>query len=340
MRKTIAARGASFGFVVLSWLTVVTPSIAEIMTFGAAKDATLYESLNGALSGGGEDGIFAGLTGQTFNGPEDARRGLLQFDLGGIPAGATINSVSLRLHVIMAPGGAGPRPMTMHRLLGDWGEGNTVDPDHPNGGSGGTALNGDATWTHQFRPGDPWTTPGGDFVAQLSATTNVPAGGAVTWNSSPGLVADVNSWLTNPASNFGWLIKDAENLTRTARRFSSSENSTAANRPLLTIDFTVPPTRTPGDVNGDGFVDRVDVALLSANYGTTTTANNFDLGDFSGDGKVGVADLAILQRNFSPLAVPSPASVPEPASVVSSLIGILGISILAFRRRKSPSCSA
>jgi hypothetical protein len=322
------------GFALLSSLIVAASARADFLMFSPTKDATLYESATGALSGGGEDGIFAGLTGQGL-GPLDARRALLHFDLTGItgiPSGATITSVTLKLNVIQSAGSVA-RPMAMHRLLGDWGEGTTVD-DMPNGGSGGPSVNGDATWTHQFRPGDPWTTPGGDFVAQASATTNVPSFGSVTWASSASLVADVQGWIDNPASNFGWLIKDAENLTRTARRFSSSENSTSANRPLLTIDFTVPPSRTPGDINNDGTVDRVDVALLSSNYGTTTTANNFDLGDFSGDGIVGVADLAILQRNFSGLPAPSSTAVPEPCSLVTTAIGLAFFGVVALRLRK------
>ncbi len=303
----------------------------EVMTFGAAKDATLIESATGALSAGGEDGIFAGLTGQSA--AEDARRALLQFNLGAIPAGSTINSVALRLNVIQSAGGS-PRAMTMHRLLGDWGEGTTIDPDRPNGGSGGPSVNGDATWLHQFRTSDPWTTPGGDFVATASATTNVPSFGGFSWSTSAGLVADVQSWLTNPASNFGWLIRDAESTTRTARRFSSRENSTAANRPLLTIDFTPPPARTPGDINNDGFVNAADVALLAASYGTTTTANDFNLGEFSGDGLVGLADMAILQRNLSPLGLGSPAAVPEPAGTTLICCGVCLGGLWKLRRKR------
>lgn len=331
MRKTIAARGAALAMAWSCWLLTASRSEAVTMTFGAAKDATLYESATGALSGGGEDGFFAGRTVQVAT--DDARRALIQFNLSSIPAGSTINSVSLRLSVIRT-NATSPRPMTLHRLLGDWGEGTTVDPDRPNGGSGGPAANGDATWIHQFRPGDLWSAPGGDFSATASATTNVPTSGAFTWNTSSGLVADVLGWVNDPTSNFGWLIKDAENTAGTSRRFASRENSVANNRPLLTIDFTPPVVRTPGDVNNDGAVNAVDAALLAAAYGTTTTANNFDLGEFSGDGIVGIADLAILQRNFSPLAQASPATVPEPGSALLAVSAMVCAGAVAIRRRR------
>jgi hypothetical protein len=325
----IAARGAVYGLVTFCSMFVASPASAVTMTFGAAKDATLYESVTGSLSGGGEDGFFAGRTVQVA--AEDARRALIQFNLSSIPAGSTINSVSLRLSVIRT-NAASARPMTLHRLLGEWGEGTTVDADRPNGGSGGPAANGDATWIHQFRPGDLWSTAGGDFNVAASASTNVPTSGAFTWNTSSGLVADVLGWVNNPTSNFGWLIKDAENTAGTARRFASRENSVANNRPLLTIDFTPPPARTPGDINNDGIVDVADVALLASNYGATTTANNFDLGEFSGDGIIGLADLAVLHRNLSPLASASPATVPEPSSV--SLVVLAGAIGLAVRNRR------
>ncbi len=310
IRLRCSFRISCIAFVVL----IASPVAADVMTFGAAKDATLYESLTGSLSGGGEDGIFVGRTDTTPGANADQRRGLIKFDVGSIPNGATINSVSLRLSVTRAPSGVPPTTMTLHRLLGDWGEG-TVNPAGQ-GGGGAPAANGDATWLHQFRPGDLWNSPGGDFVSQASASASVGSSGFATWSSSSQLVADVQSWLANPAENFGWLIHGNEAVVRTARKFGSREFAAPNSRPLLTVDFTLPPARTPGDVNDDSVVDAADVALLAASFGTTTTANNFDVGEFSGDGLVGLADLAIVQRNFSAIGLaPSPAAVPEPSAL-------------------------
>jgi hypothetical protein len=185
---------------------------------------------------------------------------------------------------------------------------------------------------------------GGDFVATSSAAQNVAgAGTTVTWTSTPPLVDDVQGWVNNPASNFGWLLRGNESTSRTARKFASSEYTlNQNNRPLLTIDFTPPSMRTPGDVNNDGLVNAADVALLAASYGLTTTANNFDLGEFSGDGIVGVADLAIIHQNLSPLGqFASPVAVPEPSAVaLCAVAAAMAFGRGAGRRLRGVRCAA
>jgi hypothetical protein len=51
-------------------------------------------------------------------------------------------------------------------------------------------------------------------------------------------VADVQGWLTNPSTNFGWIIIGNEGGTGTSKRFDSRENDTTANRPQLTVNYT------------------------------------------------------------------------------------------------------
>ena len=46
------------------------------------------------------------------------------------------------------------------------------------------------------------------------------------------MVADVQSWLDNPASNFGWLVLGDETAIATAKRFDTRES---ASPPVLTI---------------------------------------------------------------------------------------------------------
>ena len=50
--------------------------------------------------------------------------------------------------------------------------------------------------------------------------------------------ADVQAWLENPSTNFGWLIKDEiESSATTARRFGSRED--AVNSPRLRIEYEI-----------------------------------------------------------------------------------------------------
>jgi hypothetical protein len=60
------------------------------------------------------------------------------------------------------------------------------------------------------------------------------------------MVADVQSWVADPASNFGWMIAGDETFQQSAQRFHTSEHP--SNKPQLTVTYTVPsatPTPTP-----------------------------------------------------------------------------------------------
>ena len=56
------------------------------------------------------------------------------------------------------------------------------------------------------------------------------------------MVADVQSWLDNPASNFGWLVLGDESTIATAKRFDTRES---ASPPVLTIQFISGPRVIP-----------------------------------------------------------------------------------------------
>lgn len=191
-------------------------------------DNTLYESTLGTISNGAGQHLFAGTTG---NG--DIRRGLLAFDLSGIPAGAIVLSATLTL--TMSKTIAGETPVALHALTADWGEGTSDALGEE--GTGATAAPGDATWLHTFFDTDLWAQPGGDFDAAPSAVTPVGGPGVYAW-ASPGLAADVAGWLANPSGNFGWVLLGDETAATTAKRFDSRENA-PANRPRLAITYTV-----------------------------------------------------------------------------------------------------
>ena len=100
-------------------------------------------------------------------------------------------------------------------------------------------MPGDATWIHTFFNTGFWVNSGGDFAAPSSSLA-VAAIGSYTWGSSAQLVADVQDWLDNPASNFGWVLVGDESTFPTSKRFDSSENPIPSTRPLLAVAFTVP----------------------------------------------------------------------------------------------------
>jgi hypothetical protein len=213
----------------------------EAVTLLPEKDNSIFSE---AVESNGQ-GIYL-FVGRT-NEPS-LRRALLQFDVAGsIPAGATIDDAFLTLNMNKTI--AGGQTVNLHRLLRGWGEGtsNAIGQE----GKGAPATTGDATWLNAVHPSTPWTTAGGDFEATASASLTVSGNGFYTW-SGPQLLADVQAWLDNPSSNFGWILVGPENVT-SAKRFDSRESTVAENRPRLTITYTMPPPTWAGyPIHSDG----------------------------------------------------------------------------------------
>lgn len=197
---------------------------AVAVTVHPSKDNTLYEDEDGMLSNGAGDAFFAGSTGTG-----QLRRGVIAFDVAEhVPPGSTILSAALTLQ--MSRTSVGPEPVALHRLAADWGEGASVAPGE--GGAGGAAMPGDATWQHTFFDTTFWAAQGGDFAAAASATISVGGEGAYTWE---GLQGDVQSWLDDPAGDHGWILLGNEAQPSTTKRFNSKEHGDAATWPRLTI---------------------------------------------------------------------------------------------------------
>jgi hypothetical protein len=228
-----------------------SPSLAVVVEIGAMKDNTLYEDSAGAQSNGSGERFFAGVTAL-----EEIRRGLIAFDIAGaVPSGATIDNVALTLN--MSKTIVGVEPVSLHRALADWGEGASDAPGEE--GIGTFPATGDATWLHTFYPDGFWITPGGDFDPVASASQDVGGNGPYTW-SSAAMVADVQTWLDNPATNHGWVVVGNEGASPTAKRFDTRENANSAVRPVLTIEYT-PATSVPA-ASGTGLVATALVLLV------------------------------------------------------------------------------
>ena len=213
----------------------ITATNAAIAVINPTQDNTLYEydPAEGDHSNGAGFHFFAG-----ENGMGELRRGVLAFDVAGsIPAGSTITAVSLTLNMSMTPAGA--ETVELHKLLADWGEGTSHAPMGE--GDGAPATTNDATWRHRFFDTVFWTTQGGDFSATVSASQSVGGVGQYTWTSAQ-MVADVQEWLDNPASNFGWLVLGNETTISTAKRFDTRES---ASPPILTIQYIPAPRVVP-----------------------------------------------------------------------------------------------
>ncbi len=229
---------------------------ADTIEIVATRDNTLYTIESVEVSNGAGVHLFAGHL--LFN-PDGVRRALLRFDVAGaVPPGMVVATAELRLRATRTAGTN--NPMTLHRVLADWGEGasNAGEP----GGEGIAAEPGDATWINRFFPGQPWATQGGDFDGPALSTLVVSGVGTHTWPSSAEFVAAVQGWANDAASNFGLIVVGHEVPGGTAKRFWSREAAVAADRPRLIL------TLAPACV---------------LDYNLDTVVNPDDLGDFITD---------------------------------------------------------
>ncbi len=223
-------------------LALTTPTPAATVTLRPAADTSIIQVVPGSNLGN-----TALATGTTKAGQKT--RALIKFNPGtNVPPGSVVTSVQLTLQVVKAPPAAVNVSFGLYRVLVNWGEGTGGTP-------GATALTrnpaakaGEANWTARLAPSTLWSSPGAaaptDYVAASSATALSVRSGAFTFASTPQLIADVQSWIDNPGTNFGWiLICGAEGTIESARRISSRE--TASTAPSLVVTFTNAPAATP-----------------------------------------------------------------------------------------------
>jgi cysteine-rich repeat protein len=245
------------------------PLYADTVQLLPTKDNTLYEPIAPSfqdMSDGAGPTMFVGRVKDADADPGSGtrpalRRGVLAFDIAGnIPAGATINSAQLTLYTDKVAQTASFN-MDLHRLLADWGEG-TSNTGNSKQGQGELPTACDATWHHRFFTGCAtgtlfWSVPGGDYSLTISATKSVGNIGFYTWGSTSGMVADIQSWLNNPAQNYGWILLGYESgspyVTQTTKRFATRESTGSTGgvswKPKLVIDYT-PQVATGGCCQG------------------------------------------------------------------------------------------
>ncbi|MCI0537435.1 MAG: DNRLRE domain-containing protein [Verrucomicrobiales bacterium] len=204
-------------------------ALAKTVSLAPVADTSLFElaptnNLGAALS------LVSGTNGQLAK-----SRALVKFDIpGSLPTNALITGVTLTMTVSALPGGSISDETTfhLHQVLQPWGEGNKSGN---NGAAGGA---GEATWKARLAPDKLWTQPGAsapeDFVGDPRASTAVTGLGKYAFESA-NLVSDVQNWLTDPGTNFGWiLINRDESVSRSARRFGSRESDAP---PTLLIQY-------------------------------------------------------------------------------------------------------
>jgi hypothetical protein len=147
------------------------------------------------------------------NGGDDSNvRSLIEFDLSSIPVGATIESAELSLFYKNSPGNgdhstlSGSNAAWLERITGTWTE-STV------------------TWDNQ-----PATTVI-DQVALPASTTNTQDYTEID------ITAIVKSWVEDPDTNFGLMLRLQNETAYRQLSFASSDHTEEAKRPKLVIKY-------------------------------------------------------------------------------------------------------
>jgi hypothetical protein len=211
--------------------TVMLKPVADTSLFQFMPDNNL----------GAQTFLPIGVTG-TF-GAFTRLRGLVRFDLSQIPANATVSNATLTVRVVFSAGGANTA-FDLHRMLQPWIEGNKSGGPDKMGNLGALATDGEPDWNHRQHPSVAWGSAGGaagvDYVSTATASITVTPPSSYIFSNAT-VTADVQRWVTNAASNFGWMIKSRNETSAaagTAKRFGSREDD--PNAPVLTVTFSAP----------------------------------------------------------------------------------------------------
>jgi hypothetical protein len=179
-------------------------------------------------------------------------RGVLSFDLSGIPSNATIHSVSLTLDAFSVSGTSTNRyvDLEVYKL---------TDP----------IVENDVTW-NRAGVGNNWSTSGGDFAGQpLSSLVAQKTTGLKTFVSTVDFVVaaqqalvsgDPLSLLVTALDSETWGAANGFSLNMRFR----SDDAILGQRPMLNIYYTP----MSGDFNADGLIDAADYVSWRKGMGT------------------------------------------------------------------------
>jgi hypothetical protein len=261
---------------------IAQAATAAEITLAPVKDSPIY----------GDDGGLAGVdflghsngAGYTLyvgtNGTGSPRRSLLQFDFSSLPPGAVVTAASLSLAVDREPN-ASNQLLSLHVVTTPWTTGTSNSDIIGTPGQGAPATPGDATWYFASWPGPSnvdgvrWNSPGGDFLADVVASTWVGPMGPnfsplpYTW-SGQGMVDSINAWLREPATNYGWMMTGNERQTQSVKRFISREAVDSYGQPMspslmphliVTYEITAGPSGGTGSGGGSSVTPQVTPPL-------------------------------------------------------------------------------
>ena len=170
---------------------------------------------------GGAPFVMAGV----INAGAGLSRGLIRFDLSGLPTNATVSNATL---TVVGVNLAVQDYFRLSRVLTDWSE-------------------ADVTWDSPSLFSR-WYAPGGqigaDFFGSYSSSSLVSAPGTNQFTDNPphpgaGLVYDTQLWISQPTQNYGWILQ-ALNEGPNGSLVELGSGEDPGNQPVLTVGYTLP----------------------------------------------------------------------------------------------------
>ena len=149
---------------------------------------------------------------------------LIKWDLSSIPAGSDVVEATITFH-----GVNGSRDSYhLYQALRDWSE-------------------AEATWL-QYAAGDTWETAGARGTLDRGSVRlggiNAPGTGSVNFPLNEDGLELLETWIQNPASNFGFLIESYDG-GGDGFDFASTEYASASARPVLAVTYFLPQEGVP-----------------------------------------------------------------------------------------------
>jgi hypothetical protein len=148
-------------------------------------------------------------------------RGLWKFDVSSIPSGSVVSAASLTLNCSAATDNSKHSYLKIYRQLKAW-------------------VEAEVTW-NIYSTGNNWTSAGGFNASDCEQTEIGSADVTIAASYTIALTASkIQEWISGTLTNNGLFGKEQEDNgnTNSYKRYDSSENGTAGNRPLLSVTYT------------------------------------------------------------------------------------------------------
>jgi hypothetical protein len=270
--------------------------------------AAPYATSNfGADSIGVGNGLDGGVT----------ERGLLKFDLSGIPAGSVINSATLSLYVT-TDASSNARTFRVYKVKRIW-------------------VENQVTW-NAYSTGNNWQTAGGggandidtSFIGSRAFSASETLNVFVSWSLD---AAAVQSMIPGGAwTNNGFMVA-ADTESADAYSFSSSDDGNSAQWPKLVIDYTAPTATPTMTFTPSNTPTASDTPTITPTPSNTPTASNTPVDTNTPTSTPTVTDTPV-PATATPTFTPSPTITPTPPwwIVITLPAPVLGTTVLIERR--------